>query len=190
MPDELRPDEMQELWRNQPREVVGISADDARRKARQFEAKTRRGILIAAVLMASAAAGYASFLYFFPGTVQRVGSSLTLAAYVYCAYQFRKRGPLRTVLADAPAATCAAYQAELKRLRDFDWIATIMAPFIPGPAVFMMGFLVPELGMLRASGLTTALIVWPFALAVPLLRRRRRTLQREIEELDALMRQP
>ena len=190
MADELRPDETQELWRNQPREVAGISADDVRRKARQFEARTRRSILIIAVLMAFAAAGYASFLYLFPGTMQRVGSSLTLAAYLYCAYQFRKGGPLRTVLADAPAATCAAYQAELKRLRDFDWIATLMTPFIPGPAVFLMGSLVPELGMLKAFGLAAALIVGPFALVIPLNRRRRRTLQLEIEELDALMRQP
>src|ERR1035438_4306305 len=46
MPDELRPDEMQDFWRNQPREAAGISAGDVRRKARQFEAKTRRGFLI------------------------------------------------------------------------------------------------------------------------------------------------
>ncbi|MGA2144769.1 MAG: hypothetical protein ABSH49_07395 [Bryobacteraceae bacterium] len=147
MPDELRPDEMQDLWRNQPREPARMPADDVRRKARQFETTTRRGIRIVAVMMACAAAGYASFLYFFPGIVQRIGSSLTLAAYLYCAYQFRKRGPVRKVLADPPAATCAAYQAELKRLRDFSLISTLMVPFIPGPAVFMMGFLVPQQGL-------------------------------------------
>ena len=190
MPDELRPDEMQDLWRSQPREVAGISADDVRHRARRFEAKARCGILIMAVLMASAAAGWVSFLYFFPGIVHRVGSSLTLAAYLYCAYQFRKRGPVRTVLADPPAATCAAYRAEVKRLRDFDWIRTMMVPFMPGPAVFLMGFLVPELGLLKAFGLTAVLIVSPFALVIPLDRRRQRTLQREIDELDALMRQP
>lgn len=65
MPDELRPDEIQDLWRNQPREAARMSADDVRRKARQFEAATRRGFLIAAVMMAGAAAVYASFLYFF-----------------------------------------------------------------------------------------------------------------------------
>ncbi len=190
MPDELRPDEMQDLWRNRPRKMAGVSADDVRRRARQCEAKTRHGILIAAVLMMSAAAGWVSFLYFFPSPLHRVGCSLTLAAYLYCAYQFRKRGPVRAMAADWPAATCAAYQAELKRLRDFDWVAALMVPFIPGPAVFMMGFLVPELGLLKAFGLTTIFIAWPFALAIPLNRRRRRALQREIEDLDALMRQP
>ena len=190
MPDELRPDEMQDLWRNQPREAVSMSTVSIRSKARQFEAKTRRGFLISAVLMASAAAGYASFLYLFPGIVQRIGSSLTLAAYLYCAYQFRKRGPVRTVLADPPATTCAAYQAELKRLRDFSLISTLMVPFIPGPAVFVMGFLVPELGLLKAVALTTALIASPFVLAIPLLRRKRQSLDREIDSLDALMSQP
>jgi hypothetical protein len=189
MPDELRPDEIQDLWRNQPPDPVRISAADVRRRAQQFEAKTRRAFRIGALVMIYAAACYASFLYFFPGTEQRIGSSLTLAAYLYCAYQFRKKGPVRKVLADQPAATCAAYQAELKRLRDFSLISTLMVPFIPGPAVFLMGFLVPEQGFLKAVGLTTAVILPPFVLAIPLLRRRRRTLQREIDALDALMKE-
>ena len=189
MPDELRPDEMQDLWRNQPPDPVTISTADVRRRAQQFEAKTRRAFRITAVMMICSAACYASFLYLFPGTVPRIGASLTLAAYLYCAYQFRKRGPVKRVLADPPAVTCAAHQAELKRLRDFSLISTLMAPFIPGPAVFLMGFLVPELGLLKAAGLTAALIVPPFALALPLLRQRRRTLQRDIDALDALMKE-
>ena len=188
MPDELRPDEMQDLWRNQPPEPVRMSADSVRRKAQRFEAQTGRGFRNSAIFMICAAASYALFLYFFPGAVQRIGSSLTLAAYLYCAYQFRKRGPVRKVLADPPAATCAAYQAELKRLRDLSLISTLMVPFIPGPAVFMMGFLVPEQGLSKAVGLTAALIIAPFVLAMPLLRRKRRLLQREIDALDALMR--
>jgi hypothetical protein len=189
MPDELLPDEMPDLWRNQEREPVRMSADAVRRKARQFEAETRRGFRTSAILMLCSAACYALFLYIFPGTLQRIGSSLTLAAYLYCAYQFRKKGPVRKVLADPPAATCAAFRAELMRLRDFSLISTLMVPFIPGPAVFVMGFLVPELGLLKAVGLTTALIVSPFMMAIPLFQRKRRMLDREIDSLDALMRQ-
>src|SRR5664279_2811458 len=137
MPDELYPGEIEDQWRTLPRQPVRISADDVRRKAQQLEAKTRRGLRIGAVVMACSAAGYASFLYFFPGTAQRIGSSLTLAAYLYCAYQLRKRGALRKVLSDSPPATCAAYQAELVRLRDFSFTWSLMVPFIPGPAVFM-----------------------------------------------------
>jgi uncharacterized membrane protein YfcA len=190
MPDELRPDDMQDLWCNQSREPVRMSADAVRRKARQFEAKTRRGFRISAILMLCSAAGYALFLYLFPAPLQRIGSSLTLAAYLYCAYQFRKRGPVREVLAGPPAATCAAFQAELKRLRDFPFIATLLVPFIPGPAVFMMGFLVPELGLGKALGMTTVLIASPFMMAIPLLQRKRHMLEREIDSLAALMRRP
>ena len=85
-------------------------------------------------------------------------------------------------------STCAAYQSELKRLRDFSLISILMVPFIPGPAVFVIGFLVPELGLLKAVGLTTVLIASPFLLAIPLLRRKRQMLEREIDSLEALMR--
>jgi hypothetical protein len=188
MPDELRPDEMQDLWCDEPREPVRMSVDALRRKAQQFEAETRRGFRRSGMLMICSAACYTSFLYFFPGTLQRIGSSLTLAAYLYSGYQFRQKGPVKRVLADAPAATCAAYQSELKRLRDFSWISTLMVPFIPGPAVFLMGFLVPELQLWKAVCLTAALLASPFVLTKPLFRRKRQMLQREINSLDVLMR--
>jgi hypothetical protein len=70
--------------------------------------------------MISLAAGYASFLYFFPGTVQRIGATLTLAGYLYCGlFQFRRRFPTRKI-PDAPAsAICAAYRIELERKLEF-----------------------------------------------------------------------
>jgi len=187
MPDELRPDDMPNLWREEPREPVRMSTDAVRRKAQQFETQTRRGFRNTAVMMICSAAYYAIFLYFFPGILQRIGCSLTLAGYLYCAYQFRKKGAVKRVLTEVPAATCAAYKAELQRLRDFSFISNLMVPFIPGPAVFLMGFLVPETGALKAVGLTTALIASPFVLAIPLVRRKRHILESEIRSLDALM---
>lgn len=102
-------------------------------------------------------------------------------------YSVPQEGPVKRPLADAPAATCAAYQSELKRLRDSSLISTLMAPFVPGPALFLMGFLVPEPGLLKAVGLTTALIASSFLLALPALRRKRQMLEREIDSLNALM---
>jgi hypothetical protein len=191
MGDELGPDGMHDLWRNQPLEPVGISVDDLRRKAHLLEAKMRRGFRVMAVLMILSAAGYAWFLYFFPRTVHRIGASLTLAGYLYCAYQLYKRGSLGKAPPDAASATGATYRAELGRQRGFclDAWRTFLLPFVPGPAVFIMGFLVPEQGVVKAVVLTAALILSPFVLAVPMLRRKARTLQREIDELDSLMRQ-
>jgi len=187
MPDELRPDDIPNLWREEPHEPVRVSIDAVRRKAQQFEAQTRRGFRNTGIIMILPATCYGLFLYFFPGTLQRIGCSLTLAAYLYCAYQFRKKGAVTRVLAEVPAATCAAYKAELQRLRDFSFVSNLMVPFIPGPAVFVMGFLVPEIGVLKAVGLTTALIASPFVLAIPLVRRKRQMLESEIRSLDALM---
>ena len=188
MPDELRPDDIPNLWCEEPREPVRMSTDAVRRKAHQFETQTRRGFRTMGILMIGSAVCYALFLYFFPGILQRIGSSLTLAAYLYCACQFRKKGAVKRVLGEVPAATCAAYKAELQRLRDFSFISNLMVPFIPGPAVFLMGFLVPEMGAVKAVGLTTALIAPPFVLAIPLVRRKRQVLEGEIRSLDALMR--
>ena len=187
MPDELRPDDIPDLWREEPQEPAGMSLDAVRRRAQRFEAQTRSGFRIMGIIMIGSAAGYAFLLYFFPGIPQRIGSSLTLAAYLYCAYQFRKKGPVKRLLPDVPAATCAAYKAELQRLRDFSFISNLMVPFIPGPAVFLIGSLVPEIGVLKAVGLTTALIASPFVLFIPLLRRKRHMLEDEIRSLDALI---
>ncbi len=110
-----------------------------------------------------------------------------LAAYLYRAYQFRKKDPVKQILDEAPAATCAAYQTELKRLRDFSVTSRLTVPFIPGPVIFVIGFLIPELGLVKAVWLTTALIASPFLVAIPLLRRKQRILKCEIDSLDALM---
>ncbi|MFN7997554.1 MAG: hypothetical protein U0Q18_28305 [Bryobacteraceae bacterium] len=187
MPDELRPDDIPNLWREEPREPVSVPLDAVRRRAGQFEAQTRRGFRTAGLMMVCSCACYALFLYVFPGVLQRLGCSLTLAAYLYCAYQFRRKGGVKQVLAEAPAATCAAYRAELQRLHDFSFISNLMVPFIPGPAMFVLGFLVPEIGASRAVGLTAALIASPFVLALPLVRRKRQLLEGEIRSLDTLM---
>ena len=187
MPDELRPDDIPNLWREEPRGPVSVSIDAVRRKAQQFEAQTRRGFRYVGLIMISLATCYALVFYYFPGILQRIGSSLTLTAYLYSAYQFRRKGPVKRVLAEAPAATCSAYKAELQRLRDFPLISNLMVPFIPGPAVFVMGFLIPEIGVSKAVVLTTALIASPLVLAIPLVRRRRHMLESEIRSLDALM---
>jgi hypothetical protein len=190
MADELRPDEIPDFWRNQPVEPANMSADDVRRKAQRFEAKTRRGFRVIVGLFIFLAAGYGSFLYFFPGTVQRIGSSLTLAGYVYGAYRLHKRGLPRTVPAGPASATCAAYRAELERQREFCLgVGSLLAAFVPGPVVFIMGFVAADLGPVKAVGLATLLVVAPFVVGIPANRLAARKLQWEIDALDALTRQ-
>jgi hypothetical protein len=194
MADELGPDKVRDLWCNQPVEPVRISADDMRRKAQLKDTKFRRGLCGMAVLMFFAAAGWTSFLYFFPSPVHRIGITLTLIAYLYCAYRgfhLYRSSPFRKVPVALASATSAAYRAILEHQRDLlctTFWGTFMAPFIPGPAVFMMGFIIPEHGIVIAISLATAIILPPNVLAIMLCRQKARTLQREIDELDALMR--
>jgi hypothetical protein len=190
MADELGPNDMEDLWRSQPCDPPSSSAADMRAKALKLEANMRHGFRGMAVLMIFGVAGYASFLYFFPSLVHRIGASLTLAGYLFGGYQVYKRVRLGKVESGVVSATGARYRAELGRQRDFCLNAwrTFLLPFVPGPAVFIAGFLVPELGVAKAVGLTTALIVSPFVFAVPLMRKKARALQQEIDELDKLMR--
>ena len=92
---------------------------------------------------------------------------------------------------DGPAsATCAAYRAELERQRDFHRTAwrTLIVPFVPGPVIFIMGFLIPEQGAAVAVVITAILIASPLA-GIPVNRWKAQKLQREIDELQALMKQ-
>lgn len=191
MADELGPDDLEDLWRDQPVEPHTSSAADMRTKVHQLEANTRRGFHGMAVLMTFGAAGYGMFLYFFPSLIHRIGAGLTLAGYLFCAYQIYKRFLLGKEPSRVVSATASRYRAELGQQRDFCLNAwrTYLLPFVPGPAVFIMSFLIPDVGVVKALGLTTVLISSPFVFAVPLMRRKARMLQQEIDALDTLMRQ-
>ena len=149
-----------------------ISDGRTRRKTLRVQATMRRGFRIAALLMIFLATGYASFLYFFPGMVQRIGATLTLAGYLYCAVQLRKRFQLGQIPERPAAVTCAAYRMELTRKLEFGRTAwrTFLLPFVPGPAIFIMGFLIPEQGLAKAVALTAALIASPFVAWIPVSR--------------------
>ncbi len=191
MPDELGPEDVRSVWRNQPVDPVRLSGSELRRKAELLEAKHRRGIRITAVLMSSAALAYALFLCLFPGSLQRVGSSLTLAGYVYCGIQLRRMRSAATQAEATASVTGAAYRAALERQREFALNAwrRLMLPVAPGPAVFVLGFLAPEQGFAAAMGVTAALIATPFVSAIVLGRAKARKLELEINELNGLLRQ-
>ena len=165
-----------------------MSPEDLRRKAQALEICERRSFRGVAALMFLAAAGYALIFYFIPGVVQRIGSSLTLAGYFYSAYEIRKRWPVRRLSAGPASGTAAAYRAQLARQRDLlqAYWKILILPFMPGPAIFVMGFLVPMLGIARAAALTALLIVSPLWI-IPLCRKEARGIQREIDTLDSLM---
>jgi hypothetical protein len=188
MADELRPDELQSAWNDQRVDSAQMSSEELRRRAERLERRVRTRLRFAVAMMISLAAGYASFLYFFPGMLHRTGASLTLIGYVYAAYDLYRRGPARKVPAEPAMATCAVYRAELERQRDFclgAWLRLLA--FVPGPVVFIMGFVIPEQSPATAALLAALMITAPFAVGIPVNRLAARKFQREIDSLNALM---
>jgi len=188
MADDLHPGDMRDIWRDQNLEVIKMSSGDLRRKAEQLEAKNRRAFRGIVLFMVFAAAGYIWLLYAFAGVIQRVGATLTLAGYCYCFYELYRIGAVRRSGAVRAAQTCSTYRLQLEFKRELCATAwrRFMLPLVAGPATFVMGFLVPEQGIVKAVVFTTLLIASPFALAIPLLRREAARVGREIASLDSL----
>jgi hypothetical protein len=136
---------------------------------------------------------FGSFIFIFPNTLQQVGSGLTVAAALYIAYQLHESRNGKLPSETQPSACSAFYRTELERQRDFHrgpcfWSRLVI--MVPGYILFCIGFAMahPEL----AQGLTA--IVGAFIVlcivAIPLNLRLSRKYQRQIDEVDALPKEP
>ncbi len=186
MPDELGPDDLNQLWQSHG-EPGGASADEMRRRARLYQVKRRQARRGIAALMLLSAVGYVAFLFVFAQVTQRVGAGLTIAGYLYALWRLFKRSPLSRTPQDAAAPTVAVYRSELERQRDFlrNACSDFVLPFIPGPAVFAAGFLAPEFGLAKAAALCSILALTPFVVLARLMRRKAAAWEREIRELGS-----
>jgi hypothetical protein len=184
MANELNPDEMQDDWRSQPADPVRIPADELRRRSVLCEGNKRRAFWAGASLSVFSAALCAWFFYRLPDTVPRIGFALTFIGEVVFLYQWLK---LRRGAEEQAGPTAVAYRAQLVRQRErvLSIRKMFLLPFVPGPAVILLGFLIPQLGVVPAVALTSAFLAWPSAVVIPLARRRARRIEREIAELDA-----
>ena len=187
MPNEPNPDEIHDLWRSQPAEPVRLSTDELRRRSLARERCMRRAFWVCFALSCFSAALCAWFFYAIPRTVARIGFVLTFAGEVFFVFQFLK---LRRSANGQTGPTAAAYRDQLARQRDLTLNAwkNFLLPFVPGPALVLLGFLVPELGPVPAVLLVSAYLAIPFAMVIPLARRKALRMEREIAELDAQMR--
>jgi RNA polymerase sigma factor (sigma-70 family) len=171
---------LQEVETTAVRDEDGFAAD------RLLELdELRRAFWVAVALSGASAAVCAWCLHLFPSTVQRIGFALTFAAELWFVYQFVR---LRSAGNEQHGmTTAAAYRGQLVRQRDLArnmWWKFLL-PIVPGVDCVLLGFVVPELGALRAVVLTSAYMALPFAVAVPLARRKARRLDRELAELDS-----
>ncbi len=187
MANEIKPDEMQDVWRRQPADPVRMPADELRRRSVLCERNKRRAIWAGASLSIFCAALCAWFFYRLPYTVPRIGFVLMFIGEVVFLYQWLG---LRRGAAEQAGPTAAAYRAKLVRQRELvlSMWKKFLLPFVPGTAVILLGFLIPQLGVVPSVALSSAYLASPFAVVIPLTRRRARRIEREIAELDAEMR--
>jgi hypothetical protein len=81
--------DVQRLWRDQPREEHAMSIDEIRSKADRLERTVRRRNIATAVLIVLIVIVEGWQIYVERELLERLGDALTIAAFVYMAYLFR-----------------------------------------------------------------------------------------------------
>jgi hypothetical protein len=178
--------EMARLWQAQPREEHTMSLAEIRAKAERFEAKTRRwnrvgGASIVVLVIANAVE------VLWPGQdiLERTGDLLTIAALLYVAYEYRKRGRMASMPEGLALTSCIDFhRAQLASQRDLSrQSARYLLPFVPGVTLSLLGgafqgMPTPRLVAVAAFGVALFLgVAWVNA-------RTARKLQQEIESLE------
>ena len=174
---------VQRMWHEQPREEHAMSINEIRERAQRFERRVRRNNILTALLVVVIVAVELWQISREPELLERVGDSLTIAAFVYLAYWYRRHALGQTAPA-GPAMTQSVdfYREQLARQRDLsDHPWGYLLPFVPGVGLSVFG---------RALERSPAQNVVIAALAVALFigtawwhKRSARQLQREIDEL-------
>jgi len=176
--------EILRLWQKQAREERMMPLDEVRTKAERLDTNTRRWRVATAVLFILLLIWEAWQVWIQEETLERAGDLLTIAAFVYIAYRFRRHRLAAPPVARGRTSCVDFYRAELVRQRDLSkdsW--GYLLPFVPGMALALLdGGLearsTSQLIALVASGVALFLgIAWWNAHTA-------RKLQNEIEALD------
>ncbi len=148
--------------------------------------KKRRALWAGASISIFSAVLCAWFFYRLPYTAPRIGFILTLMGELVFLSQWLGFGGAE----EQAGPTVAAYRAQLVREQKLvlSMWKRFLLPFVPGPAAILLGFLMPQLGVVSSVALTSTYLALPFAVVIPLARRRARRIEGEIAELDAQMR--
>ncbi len=142
MPNEPLPDDIRNVWQNQPVENVPMPLEEIRRKASQFEKVISRRNLREYIAGGAGIVIFTIYLFIFPNPVARTGSALIIAGAACVLFQLYKRATPGTLPADlALTGSIEFHRRELVRQRDLlrsVWLWYI-GPFVPGIVVFGIG---------------------------------------------------
>jgi Flp pilus assembly protein TadB len=142
MPNEPLPDDMRNVWQNQPLENQPMPLEEIRRKAQQFEKRIARRNLREYIGSAIGIAWYAFYIFKFHSPVIRAGSAMVIAGVLCVVVQLYRRASAGELPADLGRnASIEFHRSELVRQRDllrsvWRWY---IGPIVPGLIVFSAG---------------------------------------------------
>ena len=132
--------EILRLWQKQTADEPTMPLDDIRAKAERLDGQTRRWHLVTAGLFILVLIWEARQVWIHGAMLERAGDLLTIAAFVYVAYRYRKHRMAVPPVALGRTNCVEFYRAELVRQRDLakdSW--GYVLPFVPGVALALLG---------------------------------------------------
>ena len=174
----------QRLWRDQPREEYQMSVESVRAKAERLEQRVRSVNIATAGLFVAVISLELWQIARSREVLERVGDSLTIAAFVYVAFRFRGSVAVQSMPAGLGlTGSVHFYRDQLARRRDLSsqpW--RFLLPFVPGVGLSLLG------GALDGPPVWTATVAFAgvtlFVLVAWWERRRALRIQDEIDGLD------
>jgi multisubunit Na+/H+ antiporter MnhG subunit len=175
-----------------------MSLDDLRYKMHKFERKIawrNRREYIAGVIVVMV---FSFYLWRFPTLFLRIGSCLTIAGALYMMYQLHRKGSVRPAPAEMGLHSCIEFQRrELEHQRD------ALRSVFSGLCIFIFGLFQSTMRLVRATGqpghtgivlvlfgVICAIMLAVFFAVWRLNQWAANRLQAQIDELDAMVRDP
>jgi hypothetical protein len=171
------------LWQQQEGEEPPMAMNHIRANAERLDAKHRRWGTFTALLFVVIVIVEALQVWMQEALLERAGDSLTIAAFVYVAYRFRRQRAAVPARALGTTNCVEFYRAELGRQRDLSkdsW--AYLLPFVPGVALALFGRGLSE----RSLSQTIAIISFGVALFLGAAWWNAHTARKVQEEIDSL----
>jgi Flp pilus assembly protein TadB len=192
MANEPLPDDLRELWRQQPLENIAMALEDIRARAARFERRINRRNIREYFAGLIGAAIYAYYIWKFPNAFMRAGSAMIIAGVLFVMWRLYRHGRVARLPQDLGLnASLDFHRRHLVRQRDllrsvFWWY---LLPMVPGLLVFLKGSLGARGFQFRQTpflGMIVGFFVWIWWIN----QRAAKRLDRQIAELDRLENQP
>jgi hypothetical protein len=192
MTDDNHVSDVHAAWRQDPTIAFRLGPEETVRRNRRVEMDVRAFSTQVYVASFFNLLMWAAFAVILSGVVARVGAILALAGLcaVILEVALHRRRTLASVATMAPLPGLTFYRAALERERAFYRDAALLRRFVAlvvGPMIFLYGSTMGDKNGAVVSTLVS--VVWLFLFSIGVFggRRRRRALQRQIDDLDSAL---